>query len=218
MGKTGPQPTNLININLPTKCVCLGVSFSSDTEAFAKDNFEKKLVALEECLISSSRAVKIPFLSFTCEDIGVAMVTNRLANYKRASQSGARAVLLKFHSKTASRCEDGTVTGDFLDELSNFHVDTFSELEKHSGRFSEVSESDVEKFFEGIENANTKNITFYDLKLVKKFLVEERHEIREIEKIPPTELDSYLSQFVLAARTKTGKDFEPSSLRGILAS
>ena len=57
-----------------------------------------------------------------------------------------------------------------------------------------------------------------DLKLVKTFLVEERHEIREIEKIPPTELDSYLSQFVLAARTKTGKDYEPSSLRGILPS
>ena len=50
------------------------------------------------------------------------------------------------------------------------------------------------------------------------FLVEERHEIRELEKIPPTELDSYLSQFVLAARTKTEKDFEPSSPRGILAS
>ena len=55
-----------------------------------------------------------------------------------------------------------------------------------------------------------KKMTFYDLKLVKKFLVEERQEIREIEKIPPTQLDSYLSQFVLAARTKTGKDYEPS--------
>ena len=118
----------------------------------------------------------------------------------------------------ASRCEDGTVTGDFLDELPNFHIDTFSELEEHSGRFAEVSESDVEQFIEGEENANTKKKTFYDLKLVKKFLVEKRHEIREIEKIPPTELDSYLSQFVLAARTKTGKDYEPSSLRGILAS
>ena len=30
------------------------------------------------------------------------------------------------------------------------------------------------------------------------FLVEERHEIREIVKIIPTELDDYLSQFVLA--------------------
>ena len=49
-------------------------------------------------------------------------------------------------------------------------------------------------------------------------MIEERHEIREIEKTPPTELDGYLSQFVLAARIKTGKDYEPSSLRGILAS
>ena len=56
----------------------------------------------------------------------------------------------------ASRCEDVTVTGDVLDELSNFHIDTFSELEEHSGRFAEVSESDVEKF-EGEENANTEN-------------------------------------------------------------
>ena len=60
--------------------------------------------------------------------------------------------------------------------------------------------------------------TFNNLKLVKKFLLEERHEIRKIAKIPPTELDSYLNQLVLAARTKTGKDYEPSSLRGILSS
>ena len=56
----------------------------------------------------------------------------------------------------ASRCEDGTVTGDFLDELPIFHIDTFSELEEHPGRFAEVSERDVEKFIEGEENANTK--------------------------------------------------------------
>ena len=31
----------------------------------------------------------------------------------------------------------GTVTGDFLDELPNFQIDTFSELEEHSGRFAE---------------------------------------------------------------------------------
>ena len=49
----------------------------------------------------------------------------------------------------ASRCEDGTVTGDFLDELPNFHIVTFSELEEHSGRFAEVSESDVENSSRG---------------------------------------------------------------------
>ena len=62
-----------------------------------------------------------------------------------------------------------------------------------------------------------KKKTFYDLKLVRTFLVEERHEIREIE-IPPIELDSYVSKFVLAASTKAGKDYEPSFLRRILAS
>ena len=49
------------------------------------------------------------------------------------------------------------LTGDVLDELPNFHIDTFSELEEHSGRFAEVSESDVEKLIEGEENANTEN-------------------------------------------------------------
>ena len=48
------------------------------------------------------------------------------------------------------------VTADFLDEWPNFHIDTFSELEEHSGRFAEVSESDVEKFTEGKENATLK--------------------------------------------------------------
>ena len=62
-----------------------------------------------------------------------------------------------------SRCEDSTVTGDFVDELPNLHIDPFSEFEKHSGRFAEVSESDVETFIEGEENTNTKNKIFYDL-------------------------------------------------------
>lgn len=59
-----------------------------------------------------------------------------------------------------SRCEDSTVNSDFLGELPNFHIDTFSELEEHSGRFSEVWESDVEKFIEEEENVNTKKETF----------------------------------------------------------
>ena len=41
----------------------------------------------------------------------------------------------------ASRCDDGTAT--------------FFELEEHPERFAEVSESNVEIFIEGEENANT---------------------------------------------------------------
>ena len=56
MGKNNPQPTNLFGINWPPKCMCLGVCFSRDSEISAKDNFEKRLLALEKCLnIWSSR-------------------------------------------------------------------------------------------------------------------------------------------------------------------
>ena len=69
----------------------------------------------------------------------------------------------------ARRYEDRTVTGDFLDEVPNFDIDMFPELKELPARLTEVSESDVEKFIEGEENANTKRKTLYDLKLVKRF-------------------------------------------------
>ena len=56
----------------------------------------------------------------------------------------------------ASRCEDGTVTGDFLDELPNFHIDTFSQHEEHSERFAEVSEVMLKNSMK-----NKKKIVFY---------------------------------------------------------
>ena len=54
------------------------------------------------------------------------------------------------------RYEDRTVSGDVLDEVPNFDIDMFSELEELPARFTEISECDVEKFFKGEENANTK--------------------------------------------------------------
>ena len=47
--------------------------------------------------LHASRVVKILFLSFTCEDISVAMVTNRI-NQLQDSFPLRRPVLLKFHS------------------------------------------------------------------------------------------------------------------------
>ncbi|CAH3118565.1 unnamed protein product [Porites lobata] len=80
----------------------------------------------------------------------------------------------------SSRCEDGTVTGDFLDELPNFHIDTFSELEEHSGRFAEVSESDVEKFTEGKENATLKkDLLRLKIKYLEYFEGETKTRTRE---------------------------------------
>ena len=53
----------------------------------------------------------------------------------------------------ASRCKDGTVTGNFRvssDELPNFHIDIFSERDDHSGRFAEVSKIKKVVFHVGI--------------------------------------------------------------------
>ena len=46
----------------------------------------------------------------------------------------------------------------------------------------------------------------YDLNTVLKFLCEVRNEDRELEKIPSGKLNVYLSEFIIAARTKKGKN------------
>ena len=43
-------------------------------------------------------------------------------------------------------------------------------------------------------------------------------ETREIAEIPPVELNELLSEFILSVRTKEGQEYEPSSLRGMVAS
>ena len=43
-------------------------------------------------------------------------------------------------------------------------------------------------------------------------------EIRETSEIPPFELNELLSEFILSVRTKEGQEYEPSSLRGMVAS
>ena len=43
-------------------------------------------------------------------------------------------------------------------------------------------------------------------------------ENRQVEEIPPQELDNYLSRFLLSVRKKNGDEYEPSTLRGFIAS
>ena len=44
-----------------------------------------------------------------------------------------------------------------------------------------------------------------------------RNELRKVEEIPALELNEYICEFIIAVRTKDGKDYEPSSLRSLLA-
>ena len=45
-----------------------------------------------------------------------------------------------------------------------------------------------------------------------------RNELRKVEEIPALELNKYICEFIISVRTKDGKDYEPSSLRSLLAS
>ena len=78
-------------------------------------------------------------------------------------------------------------------------------------RFIDVSKDDVDELIAQQENENTKKKTMKDLNTVLKFLCEVRNEERELEKIPPEELNVYLSDFIIAATTKKGEKYEPSS-------
>ena len=52
--------------------------FANYTYVLYRYWWNTRILPLTKKIISSSRAVKILFLSFTCEDIGVAIVTNRI--------------------------------------------------------------------------------------------------------------------------------------------
>ena len=45
-----------------------------------------------------------------------------------------------------------------------------------------------------------------------------KNELRKVEDIPALELNEYMCEFIISVRTKDGKDYEPSSLRSLLAS
>ena len=91
-------------------------------------------------IISSSRAVKVLFLSFTCEDIGVAMVTNMTSQLHESFLLRRAPVLLKFHSQNGFEVRRRY---SYRWLSPNFQIDTFPSLKN----IQEVSESDVKKFY-----------------------------------------------------------------------
>ena len=107
----------------------------------------------------------------------------------------------------------------FSDQLPNFAIDIFDDEqnERIDGRFVPMTDSEVDNLIEMEENANTKRKTLFDINFVKQFLTE-HGERRSTEEIPAVKLNNYLNKFIVAARTKRGEEYEPSSLRGILLS
>lgn len=95
------------------------------------------------------------------------------------------------------------------DDLPNWNLNILDPMDDDSkSRFIEVSKDHVDELIAQLENENMKKKTMYDMNTVLKFLA----------RFGMGELNVYFSEFVIAARTKEGEKYEPSSLRGILTS
>ena len=79
-----------------------------------------------------------------------------------------------------------------------------------------VDAGSVDEFISEKENKGTAQKTLRDVKLFQLFLVT-KNEDRNIEDIPTGELNEYMSDFIISVRTKDGREYEPSSLRSLLA-
>ena len=68
-----------------------------------------------------------------------------------------------------------------------------------------------------MENKNTHRKTGADMRILTAYM-RSLNEMRLPEAIPPAELDKYLSSFFLVVRKADGSEYEPCSLRAMLAS
>ncbi|CAH3140317.1 unnamed protein product, partial [Porites evermanni] len=72
-------------------------------------------------------------------------------------------------------------------------------------RFVTFDIREVEKFIDNEENSNTRKKTKNCMALLSSLMAKEK-ENRQVEEIPPQELDNYLSRFLLSVRKKNGDD------------
>ena len=79
-------------------------------------------------------------------------------------------------------------------------------------RDASVSEADVMTFIEGKKKKNTVSSTSRDVNNIRRWLAENKWELRDLEDIPVDELNRYLAQMWISIRKKKGGEYEPSSL------
>ena len=85
-----------------------------------------------------------------------------------------------------------------------------------ASRFS-LLPGELQDLIDREKNKGTEAKILRDVNIVKEFL-KTKDDTREIINIPPAELNDILGEFLFRVKRKDGKEYEPSSLRGILGS
>ena len=79
-----------------------------------------------------------------------------------------------------------------------------------------VNQTDqVQTFIEKHKKKNTTRQTKGAVNKLRRWLLEEKLEIRPLEQLQPTELNSYLSEFFVTLTKANGDLYEPSTLKGL---
>ena len=102
------------------------------------------------------------------------------------------------------------------DVVKTEQIDT-SVLRSTAGRLDPMVHFSNTCIVSGSENRNTHRKTGADMRILGAYM-RSLNEMRLPETIPPTELDKYLSSFFLVVRKTDGSEYEPCSLRAMLAS
>ena len=85
-------------------------------------------------------------------------------------------------------------------------------------RFVKTTDNEIDEFISNQRNKNTIGKTARDVKLIKQLISESTGYNRELQYIPPKELNELLSNFIVSVRKVDGGQFEPSTLRSIISS
>lgn len=117
---------------------------------------------------------------------------------------------------------EGDFNVEFDEEELNQVLATGTTKENNSIRGTATTDNTVERekihdFIDRQKKFNTVRSTKRDLKLFYEFIVK-RGEVRNIEHIPPVELDVLLSCFYIEARKRDGSQYEPVSISSVKAS
>ncbi|XP_076445499.1 uncharacterized protein LOC143283209 [Babylonia areolata] len=131
-----------------------------------------------------------------------------LADQPHTTEDQDEPVDVKIDVKSLCQVEDATKS---YEQLEMAHLKTPTSRTDPHVQFSNSS------IVSGSENRNTHRKTGADMRILGSYM-RSLNEMRLPENIPPVDLDKYLSSFFLVVRKTDGSEYEPCSLRAMLAS
>lgn len=115
------------------------------------------------------------------------------------------------------KIEDAKSLCQVGDATKSFEQLDMTQLKSPTSRLNPLVHFANSSIVSGSENRNTHRKTGADMRILGSYM-RSLNEMRLPEDIPPVELDKYLSSFFLVIKKTDGSEYEPCSLRAMLAS